>query len=359
MMRWRTLGLLLLIPALLAAKPERRRRPHPGRPAEAERTAQPGPAPGSGKRPASSGDRLLAAGRYQEAAVAYSVEVQKNPEATAPWVGWGTALSRLGKCSEALEKLSPYAYTRPFKAETALLAARCSSRLGYADDAVYFDTLALERTPGSISARTALAVDLDRAGDYLGRDIVLEQLALVDPDRDASLFAEAAVALRHGDIDTFDMIDLLWRREGRADDELVLLRAISWLDVGDPYRAFTELHKERKVRRSNGERLAIAEALRRMSRPEDALAELDRKLFGRLRGADTDAMRARVLVDLGRDAEANAVLLPWLHTVDEELIASRWYLGRAQGDADAMADAKTRWELARSSPLRVLEQLIP
>lgn len=360
--RW--LGILLLLPALVEAKPERQRQPHRKGTAQAGEeqpdgsTARANPA-GRGDRGMSAADKLLAAGRPRQAVQAFALEVARNPEASASWVGWGTALAQLGECSSALDKLWPYTHTRPFRADSAMWAARCSSRLGFADDAVYFDTLAIERKPESVSARSALVVDLDRAGDYVGRDIILEQLSLIDPKRDTSWFAEAAVALRHGDLETFDVIDTLWRREGRSDDEFARLRAISWMDLDDPHKAFAMMHEKRKIKRVSGDRLIIVECLRRMSQPEEALHELEKTVTGRLQGVDAEVLRARVLVDLGRLAEARQLMAPWQSIPDEEAVASRWYLARAENDPSSLTNAAAEWDAIRSSPLRTLEQLVP
>ena len=289
----------------------------------------------------------------------FAGEVEKNPGLTASWVGWGTAQARLGKCEEALEKFWPFAYTRPFKVESALLAARCSSRLGYLDDAVYFDSLAVLSQPTNVPARSALALDLDRAGDVVGREIVLEQLSLIDPNKDASLFASAAIAVRHGDIEAFDVLDHLWQREGRADEEFLRLRAVSWLDIDDPHQAYAEMTVVRAVRRGNGARLLIVESLRRMGLAEDALDRFDRSAVSKLQGMDAEVIRARVLVDLGRLDEARTLLAPWLTTLDEEVTASRWYLERAEGHADAMRSAAADWGLVCSSPIRLLHHLVP
>lgn len=360
MPHWRTLLLLLIVPALLAAKPSRRRSPvGGGKPIITVPPPQTDERGRTGRRGVTEADRMLAGGRTQQAAQAFAREVQLNPQSSASWLGWGTAQAKLGKCSDALEKLWPFTYTLPFKAQTALLAARCSSRLGYADDAVYFDTLAAQRKPSSVSVRSALAVDLDRAGDFVGRDIILEQLLLMDRDRDASWYAEAAVALRHGDLDTFDTIDSLWRRDGRDDDEFVRLRAISWLDVGDPARANAEMYVKRQIRRPSGDRLLIIESVRRLGRAADALKEMDRRGVGRLVGADADVIRARIFVDLGRMDEAKALLDEWQATPDEEVAASCWYYARAAKDRAAMSEAEVEWQTLRSSPIRTLEQLVP
>jgi tetratricopeptide (TPR) repeat protein len=341
-----------------------------GRGGEAARSTDPAE-PGGGtatdegreKRGIKKGDALLGQRRNRAAARAFADEVKADPDAVAAWVGWATAQARLGKCGEALEKFWPYVYTRPFKVESALLAARCSARLGYFDDAVYFDAVALERNPESLRARNALVLDLDLAGDAVGRDMVLEQLVLVNPQRDSSWFAEAALAIRAGDLERFDVVSALWDRDARSDEEMLRLRAISWLDVDDPMTALAAMTEVKKVRRGAGARLIIAESKRRLGDTVGALGEFERKMLDKLTGMDADVIHARVLADLDRADEAEELLAPWVDAEDEEVLATRWYLARRAASGAArdteLARLAQSWEQQRRSPLRALEQLVP
>lgn len=349
---------VLLLPTLALGKPEKARGKRPNRPNVTVPPADADAAP-HGKRGITQGDLLLSQGRWRQAAQVFAAEVQQHPDLSTSWIGWGKAQAKLGLCASALEKFWPFTHTRPFTTEVALLAGRCSSRLGFDDDAVYFDILAVERSPANVQARSALALDLDRTDDVVGRDEVLEQLALLDPDRDASLFATAAVALRRGDLDTFDEIDAIWQREGRSDEEFLRLRAQSWLDLDDPIQAYAELTAVRRFKRGQGARLLLAESLRRSSQPQSALSGMDKKSVMKMQGMEFDLIRSRVLVDLGRAAEARALVEEWALVADEEVYASQWYLAHDAGDSQAMETAARAWALVQSSPLRRLEQLLP
>ena len=80
---------------------------------------------------------------------------------------------------------------------------------------------------------------------------------------------------------------------------------------------------------------------------------------GKLAQEDADAVRARILVDQGKPADARAVLEGYEGLEDPDVIASGWYVARAEGDAAAMEEYARRYERVRQSPLRDLEDLVP
>ncbi|MBM4393764.1 MAG: hypothetical protein FJ090_21780 [Deltaproteobacteria bacterium] len=374
MRRWFWLGSLALVVAL-AGFPAAPGRASASEPATTTRKAEgkaegkaagkaagkaEGKAAGRGGRGgAPFGDLLLGAGRVRSAAAQYKKRTESDPQSVAAWVGWAVAQTRLGRCEEALEKFWPYTHTRPFKPSAALAASRCAARLGYVDDALYFDMLALERAPGNLRVLNALAIDLHQAGDHAGADEVIERLLVIDRDKDSSMFAEAAIALREGRIDDFDALCALWEREGRASDELLRLKAYSWLDLDDPVGASEALRAEFKVERGIEARLLAAEIERRLGNLDNADEEFQRKYRTKLVGFEADVLRSRVRVDQGRLDEARELLAPHADAIDEDVVASRWYLARAEGDAVAMAEMEARWPAARLSPLRELGHLVP
>lgn len=305
------------------------------------------------------GDMLLNSGRTRAAAGQFRKRVQADPDSVAGWVGWAMAQARLGRCEEALDKFWPYTHTRPFKTSAAMLASRCSARLGFVDDALHFDMLALERNPGNLRALNALALDLHQAGDRAGAAEVLDRLLVIDRDKDSSLFAEAAIALREGRIDDFDAACLLWEREGRSAEELMRLRAYSWLDLDDPAQALREITRVFKLDRGLEARLLMAETNRRLGYTDTADTEFERPYRTKLVGFEADVLRARVRVDQGRLDEAQALLAPHAEAIDEDVVATRWYVARALGNAEEVARAEADWPAVRLSPLRELAQLVP
>jgi len=81
--------------------------------------------------------------------------------------------------------------------------------------------------------------------------------------------------------------------------------------------------------------------------------------MGRLTGADADAVQVRMLVDRGQLVEARTLLADYALELDEEVVASRWYLARAEGDAAGLEREAAAYALARTSPLRTLDQYVP
>lgn len=357
--------LALLVNVGLAAAPE----PHkPVRPAFGNR-----PRPTAPKEPGSEGGRRTTTpgrspgmqlatgamhGRSLNAAIRmYEAQVAKAPDAPAPAVALGRAYARAGRCDDALDQLWPWIGTTPFGENAALSASICSARLGLHDDAVYFDHLALEDNPDSARIYTQLAMDSLAAGDLPEMWRALDWLAYEHPDgEDHSLYAEAVLAIRGGDIDAFDAAAFQWHREGRDDDEMTRLKAQVWLDLDDPVAALSTLAD---VRQNANIRPLRADATRRLGAAEEALLFLDSGVRSRATGVNADATRARTLADLGRLPEAEAALEDWVDSDDPDALSAWWYVARAKGDTAAMRRWAHRYAVARQSPLRTLEQLIP
>lgn len=310
--------------------------------------------------PVRRGNMLLRQGYYRMAVAAFEEAVAAAPTSPEAHLGLGVARARLGTCAPALDEFRAWSHSIAFGAKVAVLAAHCAGRQNAPDEAVAFTLTALEKRPDNRTALARLALDADLLGDAVLTTTALEYLWYVNPAQDESLFAEAALALRHGDLTTFDMYDAMWRREGRSSEEMNRMRARSWLDVGDPVEAYNELRKGgSKLRRGADSRLMMAETTRRLGQLLDASRALNGALQGKLTGADSDAVQARIRIDQGDLAGAELLLAAYESEVDEEMIASRWYLARAKGDAEGVAEAAAAFESSRNSPLRTLEQYIP
>lgn len=306
------------------------------------------------------GNALLKKRKNVMAAEMYRKQLATDPESVAAHVGLGKSLARQGRCELALEELAPYADTRPFGADAALLAAICSHRIGFLEDALLYDRLAVELDPDNARAWSNYALDLDEWGDPVGVDEILERLDVLGNDgRDGSLYARAVLALRKGDIDEFDVLTQFWAREGRSKEELRRLLAQSWLDMGDPLAALAVVESVRKLNRSYQEQWLRAEAYRRLGEPETALELIDRHGKRPLQGTAAEAERIRAYVDLGRIADAHEALHAVGDVSDEEIVASRWYVARSQGDTSAQAAAELEYASLRPSPLRKVEYLVP
>lgn len=341
------LGVLLCSGTLLAAGPA----PQAGRP-KTERRA---PNLGTGM-----GNAYLREARPVLAAHAFRQQIAVDPDAVAAHVGLGRSLARQGRCTDAMAELAPYEDTTPFGAEVALTAALCSSRLGYLDDALYYDRLAVEIDPDNARAWTNLALDLHEAGDLTGAEEALNRLVVIGREgRDGSLYARAVLALRAGRIEEMDLLLQLWGREDRSNGELRRLLAQSWLDMDDPVAALAVLDSRRRLKRSYQENWLRAEAMRRQGDPAAALHWVDASRLHPFQGSSVDAVRVRALVDLDKLAEASKLAAELTDLADPETVASRWYLARARGDAADMETSAREYAASQPNPLRKLENLVP
>jgi tetratricopeptide (TPR) repeat protein len=348
--------------ALIAARP-------PGEPqgpkargaAKAQRLpGNPAKQAGANRSRISRGNAFLRQGSARASLISFERQLEADPDSIAAHVGLGRALTRIGRCDEALVHLSPYVGTRAFGDEAALAAGTCAGRLGFLEEAVWYTQIAVDQDDTSARAWTTLALAYDELGDDVARDAALEQLLLLRDNRDSSWYAEAVVALREGDVDELDRIAALWRRENRSSLDLTRLVGLSWLDLDDPQAAFDALSTVKSLRAGTQIRSLRAEALRRMGYPETAELFMEDRPQSVLEGPDADSVRARILADLGRPEEALAVLAEYGEAMeDPDLLASAWYVARHMGDTRACDSLAQRYEKARQSPLRDLDDLVP
>ncbi|MDO9280523.1 MAG: hypothetical protein Q7U06_01345, partial [Pseudomonadota bacterium] len=252
-----------------------------------------------------------------------------------------------------------YVGTLPFGAEAALSASTCSSRIGLLDDAVYFDRIAVDLDPSSARALTNLALDLSAGGDEVGAAEALDELLFLRPERDASTYARAVLALRVGDLDTFDLVVEAWERNDGATPDLRRLQAQAWLDMDNPPAAMAALENVRRLQNGQQVRHLRSESLRRMGYTAEAAGYLQDRPQSVLEGVDSDAVRVRVHVDEGDLATAHEVLAGYDVIDDAELIASAWYLASAEGNTAALPGLQADYEHTRTSPLRELSHLTP
>lgn len=278
----------------------------------------------------------------------------------------GYAYGGLHRCEEAMDLLRPRVALRSFTAAAARMAATCAARLGEASEAVYFSELALLLSPEDPSARIALALYADWAGDeQLSRSTMAELEASLPEDPEV-LGARASLLLAHGDLDGAEaLIDTL-PPGPRYAAMRQLLRGRLALDRGEPDRAVGPLRRSFWRQRSYLPGVALwAEAVRRQGAPEEALTVLDYTADSlyppAIRARYTDAIRARVAVDLG-DLDGAARLVRAAldrDPLNPEAAASAWYLSRALGDGPGEERWAARYRTLERSPQRTLEQLTP
>lgn len=336
-----------------------------------------GPGPGGGQRsgpgrmgaapmikgvPAEAGKgrfkELLRGGSARAQVISWRMEVKEKPDSPDAHVGLGKALAELGECEEALDHLWPYMGTAPFGREAALSASQCSARLGLLEDAILFDRFALDLAPEDVRAQTMLVMHLDMTGDRVGVEEMLFDLETSgSKGGDPSIYARALLALRHGDVDEFDLCVAMWERAGWEAKQLWRLDMQLWLDLDDPQRALEGIGPVQ--RRRGGGRHYIAEAQRRLGETSSALSLLENNNLRVSEGATVDAILARIYVDLGDDAKAEELLDNYPDDSDADIIASRWYLALKREQPDQVATFAQLWARLNVNKLRSLDMLLP
>lgn len=353
----------LLAPALVLTAllfPLASRSEEPSRPrSPAAQSGRDGKQPPANLGRRSMGQSMLQQGRGKAAALSFRRQIADNPQSVAAHVGLGKALVKQGKCGEALEHLLPYVGRVPFGPDAALATAVCSRRLGWLEDALWFDEFALDLDPLHARALTNYALDLDAWGDRAGADAAVDRLEALPRNQSPALYARAVLAIRRGDIDEFDFLARDWEAWGRPERELRRLQAQTWLDLGDPLTAFSVLRETRSIHKSYAELAIRAEAARRLGDPQLALALLDQHGQRPMEGGAISGQRALILTDLGDLEGARAELAEWEGVVDEDLAAARWYLARAEGREADVARYAAEFLAERVSPLRSLDQWVP
>jgi len=302
------------------------------------------------ERSARAGRQLLRSGNVTEAIVVLERTVALAPANGNAHAALARAYARAGRCGDALDQADAWVDSRAFDVNLAILMRGCAVALGRLDEALRYDRAGVATFPDNVQVATALAIDLAAAGADAESEDALDRLVLVHPDRDASAFARAAIARMRGDLDAFDVEVALWERADRHSDEIARLRAEAMLDSGLPREALDEAAR---VERTRPPLLVVrAEAYRRLGMLEAALAALS----GAGEGPEADAVRARVAVDLG-DLDAASRLLTPHGTENADILASAWYLARAEGRA--VGPLVATWRRAEPSRARTLAQLIP
>jgi tetratricopeptide (TPR) repeat protein len=301
---------------------------------------------------------LLRGGSARAQVISWRMEVKEKPDSADAHVGLGKALAELGECEEALDHLWPYMGTAPFGREAALSASSCSARLGLLQDAILFDRFALDLAPDDIRAQTMLVMHLDMKGDTVGVEEVLFDLETSgSKGGDPSIYARALLALRHGDVDEFDVCVAMWERAGWENKQLWRLDMQLWLDLDDPQRALEGIGPVQ--RRRGGGRHYIAEAHRRLGETSAALGLLENNSLRVSEGATVDAILARIYVDMGEEAKALELLDNYPEDSDADIVASRWYLALKRGETDHVAAYAKLWSRLNVNRLRRLDLLLP
>lgn len=318
------------------------------------------PALGHGKIPPRSGPalrNLLKSGSLQAQIIAWRQDVEEHPDSEIAHMNLGKALAKIGDCNSALDELWPLSDALNFGKEGATAAAICSARLGLYADAVAFDQRVIEEDPESIHAYTLLALHADRLGDVSTVDDALNTLdRLGTKGGDPTLYTRAVLALRQGNLDEFDIDCALWVRSGWGTRELRRLEVQVWLDLDDPQSAWNLI--EGKILSIQSGRHLFLEAQRRLGEANTIFTSLETHTRV-ASGIGADALKIRSYVDLGQFKEAHTLLNTYAGSSDPDIVASRWYVAQAEGNAAEATTFAIEWNHVHESPLSRLDQLLP
>jgi len=103
-----------------------------------------------------------------------------------------------------------------------------------------------------------------------------------------------------------------------------------------------------------------AEALRRVGELDESMSLLDRPWHKGISAISMDAIKARLLYDMGREPEARALLTRWEAGDDIEMWASRWYVAHHDGAPEEELERLARmWQAAKGGFAGTLQQLMP
>jgi tetratricopeptide (TPR) repeat protein len=304
--------------------------------------------------------------KYRLAAIALRRLLNKSPDAEGLQVMLGHALAGLHRCDEGLDLMLAHPERRAFTVDVARLSATCLIRRGDVGQAVYWMEQAAALQPGSLEVRAGLAVLLGGFYEVERAAALFEGMEEDAINNQVVQMSWALFALSMGDV---DQVEARLRAHdairGRPYPMRFFVEGRLEMDLGNPIAA--DVFFQKTTSRLQAYFPAInmsAESIRRQGNPIGALDALDTNgaiQNTALRAQNTRAIRARILVDLGRLAEAEAQIDDALavNSLDVTARASAWYLARARGDAAAMAEQASLYQTLQASPLRDLEKLVP
>lgn len=316
------------------------------------------------------GLKRMRSGQYNLAIDRFNLELSVDPNSTPARRGLALSLAGARRCDEALPHLVDLRHLEVWDVDMAVAEGNCALRTGDVSRAevAFAEAALLEPTDpdawfGLSTARAAMA---DWDGFPEAREGLDETAWKARRVGTLGAVSDAWAWRTVGGDDAWDALAALkdtidvYQGEARAARvEWLTIEGELWMDLGDPITAEETFGR--------GATLALraprvgslrAEARRRMGSPAEALEILDN---GRARRGEhyvKDAVRARILADLGRVDEAEAELAALSGDLPE-VAASRWYLARHRGDDVGMARWEAAWRRLVPPPEQSLDQLIP
>ena len=270
------------------------------------------------------------------------------------------AAALAGRCDEALDALRVLRTTEQWSYALAVAEGTCHVRGGDTSAAIVaFDEAAWFK-PGNDGPPLQRGLVHARLGDVEALDRDLAQAWSNDAELWVIETLQIWRAWIHDDPELDALLHAFHRwREGGADRNLLLHASLvdcyAWMRVGENLRAQEVADLGVRVSRGHNRVLSCrSEAERRGGDAERAAFLLTRPWQTAKKAPILDAVLARALVDAGRLDEAEALLQELPDMLDPDVVASWWYLARAQGrDEDAARLAARFAEIAVPSSLSI------
>jgi len=305
----------------------------------------------------------LKQGRYRMAAEQARACLDQKPKSGPCQSVLARALANVGQCEAAVELFGELRSRRAWNKDTAVAEGQCHLKLGRPSAAIAAFEEATALAPAAANPKYQLAAAYMRVGDWEAAEGELDALEGARNAMAMPGLARAVWSLETGE-GNFDaeIRELLDRPDlsASARIQIHLLEGRMWMDVGDPWAAGPEIRDGVMYSISNVRAVSYrAEAVRRQGDPWSSLEMLDRQWFLETESPIRDAIRARVLVDLGQMEEAEALLVQMADPGQSEALASRWYLASHLEDPAGAADLAGIWRWLVPNPQRRLEQLYP
>lgn len=292
--------------------------------------------------------------------------LQADPNNMKARARYAQALSEQGACQLALDQLSLIRRSPDdWTSRLATFEGACWLRLGQFSQAEAALTEALLLDGGNAIARLRLA----ELSLHLGDQHTFDDLFEAQLDHDGYTRVTQMFELEHSLLTGFGdlQVDTLLFRQDAVDRGAT--RAVKvghiydsrgWLRDNHPSPAVEVLGEVLSQNVTMWQAsLYRLEAYRRLGQPEKSLTILERPLIQRVDWALKSAYAVRVLADLGRYAEAEA-LLSELSTAELlEVEASRWYLAQVRGNVTIAGYHAARWRARVPSSGLSLEHLLP
>lgn len=278
--------------------------------------------------------RRARAGQYRLALRAAEAWLEREPEHLSALAVRAESLAGLGRCTQATPLMALLRPTTAWTARLAVLEGECALERGSLSAAEVAFAEALQMHPEAIGALHGHARVLGLLRDPRHSATLAALMAHEDGGhRDVIIRSQVAVELALEDIDA-EVATALRVAETSASPKMLqnalMADGMRWLDVGDPVMAEARFGEAAPLLPGRVQPSILrAESLRRLGQAEGAALILQQPRIAIQTSTLKDAVWIRILIDLGRTAEARAALAELGADTSVDALASAWYVATA------------------------------